>query len=162
MTAGRKPAATSQKRLNGNPGKRALNKDEPEAALYQKLPDPPEWLGEYAVAEWKRAGTILLSMGLLADADLQLFASYCQNVHMMIESSLDIKENGFTIEGARGVVKNPAVSTFQAATNALKSLSSEFGMTPASRTRFKRPDEDEESLEEIMNGTQAGDQDDAV
>jgi P27 family predicted phage terminase small subunit len=160
MPAGRKPTATAQKRLNGNPGKRALNHDEPAPKIFNKLPTPPDWLGEYAVAEWKRAGKILLELGLLADADLMLFAAYCQNVHMLIVASINVKQNGFTIAGARGEVKNPAVSSFQTATTALRSLASEFGMTPASRTRFKSPADDEESFEEIMNEVQ-GDADDA-
>ena len=41
---GRKPVPTRLKVIRGNPGKRALNKNEPQPA--GELADPPDWMSE--------------------------------------------------------------------------------------------------------------------
>jgi P27 family predicted phage terminase small subunit len=148
--SGRKPTATTEKKLRGNPGKRAINHDEPQAKLYDKMPPPPDWLGEHAVEAWNRNGPVLIEMYLLTEADFDLFASLCQNIHILIVSSQDINKNGMTIIGQRGRTRNPALATFAAASTALRGLSSEFGMTPSSRTRFKLPGDQGESLEDFL------------
>ena len=50
---GRKPIATHLKLLRGNPGKRALNKNEP--LPIGDLVDPPEWLTEQQKVAWSYA-----------------------------------------------------------------------------------------------------------
>jgi len=147
---GRRPTATIEKKLRGNPGKRKLNQDEPQAKLYEKLPPPPDWLGEHAIEAWNRNGPTLIEMYLLTEADFDLFASLCQQIHIMIVSSKDINENGMTIIGQRGRTRNPALATFAAATMALRALAAEFGMTPSSRTRFKLPGDPGETLDDFL------------
>lgn len=146
-----KPLATADKKLRGNPGKRKLNEDEPQARLYEEVPAPPIWLGKHAVEAWNRNGEVLIRMMLLTDADLELFATLCQAIHLMIESSQDINKNGMTIMGARGRVRNPAIATFTAATTTIRSLASEFGMSPSSRTKLKMPGEDGETLDDFLS-----------
>ena len=48
--AGRKPKPTAIKELEGNPGKRKLNKKEPKPE--KGMPVCPEWLLPEAKAEW--------------------------------------------------------------------------------------------------------------
>jgi P27 family predicted phage terminase small subunit len=136
----------------GNPGKRALPKkgEEPEPEYVAELPPPPEWLGENGITEWERVGPVLVSLRLLSEADLLIFAAYCANIDLMIESMLDIKKNGTTIRGARGDVRNPALASFAQAVTALRGLATEFGMTPSSRSRMKLPGDDGESLADLM------------
>ena len=50
--AGRKPKPTAIKELEGNPGKRKLNKKEPKPD--KEMPVCPEWLLPEAKAEWER------------------------------------------------------------------------------------------------------------
>ena len=52
MGAGRKPKPTAMKELEGNPGKRKLNKKEPMPG--KGMPDCPKWLLPDAQEEWKR------------------------------------------------------------------------------------------------------------
>ena len=52
MGAGRKPKPTAMKELEGNPGKRKLNKKEPVPG--KGMPDCPKWLLPDAQEEWKR------------------------------------------------------------------------------------------------------------
>lgn len=147
-----KPIPTEIKRLMGNPGKRKLpaKGEEPEPVIVDKLPDPPDWLGEFGAAEWLRVGPVLVDLRLLTAADLLSFGAYCANVDLMIESMLDIKRNGTTIRGARGDVRNPALASFAQAVTALRGLATEFGMTPSSRARMRLPGDDGESLADLM------------
>lgn len=151
MPAGRKPKPTEEKRLRGNPGGRPLNDKEPEAKLYKKLPDPPEWLGPYAKKEWNRAGTVLIEMRLFTDADWGAFAAYCQNLEIMILAMQDIDENGMTIVNQRGQARNPSLTAFASASTTMRALAAEFGMTPSSRSRMKfAGDDDEDGLDDIL------------
>lgn len=56
---GRRPLPTNWKVLRGNPGKRALNKHEPQPALPPAPPPCPEFLDGYARAEWERVSVEL-------------------------------------------------------------------------------------------------------
>lgn len=51
-TRGRKPTPTAIKKLEGNPGKRPLNKSEPKPI--RKAPFCPKWLEVEAKKEWQR------------------------------------------------------------------------------------------------------------
>lgn len=50
---GRKPKPTARKVAAGNPGKRALNKGEPDFGAVLNI-DPPAYLHKYAAEMWKR------------------------------------------------------------------------------------------------------------
>ncbi|MCQ2505555.1 MAG: hypothetical protein MJ113_00045 [Lachnospiraceae bacterium] len=50
--AGRKPKSTAVNKIEGNPGKRKLNKKEPVPA--KGVPECPDWLLPEAKAEWER------------------------------------------------------------------------------------------------------------
>ena len=144
---------TSIKQIEGNPGCRPLNKTEAQPpALSDKFPPPPEGLGEYGAAEWSRAGPLLARLKLLTEADIMAFTSYCMNVEVMIQAHLDIQENGLMIWGARGKIRNPALSTFASATANMRAWSGEFGMTPSARSRIHLPGDEEDELQDILNG----------
>ena len=51
-TRGRKPTPTAIKDLEGNPGKRKLNENEPKPE--KKAPACPKWLSKDARKEWHR------------------------------------------------------------------------------------------------------------
>lgn len=155
----RKAVPTEVKRLMGNPGKRALPKpgEEPDPVPIMELPDPPDWLGQYGVREWHRVGEHLIANHLLTEADLLTFTAYCANVDMLVEATLEIQSRGMTIMGARGPVRNPALATFAAATTSLRSLAAEFGMTPSSRARIRLPNDDGESLDDLLGSPEEED-----
>ena len=75
--AGRKPKPTSLKVLEGNPGKRQLNPNEPK--LDASVPKCPAWLSKEAKREWKRLVPFLEQAGLLTQVDRAAFAGYCQS-----------------------------------------------------------------------------------
>ena len=73
--AGRPPKPTHLKVLEGNPGKRALNKDEPKPQA--KIPSCPSHLDKEAKAEWRRISKELLQLNLLTAIDRAALAAYC-------------------------------------------------------------------------------------
>lgn len=73
---GRPPKPTAVKELEGNPGKRPLNKNEPKPK--QIAPKCPSWLEPDAKKEWRRLSKELETMGLLTQVDMAAFAGYCQ------------------------------------------------------------------------------------
>lgn len=150
MSVGRKPVPRATKELYGNPGKRPLGPEEPTDIQLEKLPDPPDWLGSRAVTEWHRVGPYLVNMGLLTHNDLLTFAAYCANVQQMVEAVEDLREQGYTIIGARGITRNPALTAFTNAVSSLRALAAEFGMTPSSRARIRLPEDDGESLADLL------------
>ena len=75
-TRGRKPTPTALKVLEGNPGKRKLNDNEPRPE--KKAPSCPKWLEPEAKKEWRRLAKKMEQMGVLTEVDMAAFAGYCQ------------------------------------------------------------------------------------
>ena len=67
-TRGRKPKPTAIKELEGNPGKRELNQNEPKPE--KKAPRCPTWLEAEAKKEWKRLAKQLEQLGILTEVDM--------------------------------------------------------------------------------------------
>jgi hypothetical protein len=56
MAGGPRPQPTTLRLLRGNPGKRKLNRDEPQPEIPPAVPDPPPHLLPLARDEWWRCG----------------------------------------------------------------------------------------------------------
>lgn len=134
--SGRRPKPTAQKALAGNPGKRKLNKDEPDFALVTNV-DPPEWLCEHATRVWRMLVPELLRAKVLALTDLHNVEAFCTaygNWRMAQES---VREHGIVVAGATGgPVKNPALTAANEAMRQMVTFGSMLGLDPASRTRI--------------------------
>ena len=76
-TRGRKPTPTAIKELEGNPGKRKLNENEPKPE--KKAPSCPKWLDKEARKEWHRLAKKMEAIGILTEVDMAAFAAYCQS-----------------------------------------------------------------------------------
>lgn len=76
-TRGRKPTPTHLKLVRGNPGKRALNKGEPQPPAGDTLMPPP-FLNDDAKVEWGRVLGDLQRCGLVTTIDRAALAGYCQ------------------------------------------------------------------------------------
>lgn len=144
--AGRKPKPTAIKVLNGNPGGRPLNLNEPRPDLGE--PAMPTALPAAAKKEWKRVVPILLKMGVLTLADGPALEAYCVAYAMWRAALKEIRKHGLTylsgdvviVDGkpVGGILRlNPAVGERDKAIKTMKSFMTEFGMTPSSRSRIK-------------------------
>lgn len=122
------PKPTKLKLVTGNPGKRALNKSEPE-------PPPgdvecPDTLLGAAKEEWNRIAPILLEAGLFTKADRAALLCYCQAFANTVEYEKLCREVGPDLALAKGFRKAATVAAGQ-----VRAFAAEFGMTPASRSR---------------------------
>ena len=130
---GRKPKPTALQKLEGNPGKRTLNK-------YEPLPPAstlrcPNYLLPEARKEWRRLAPALIAMGVLTVADAVPFAAYCTTYARWREAEDFISQHGAIYKDPRGFARpNPYVAMAAHHLREIKSLAAEFGLTPANRT----------------------------
>jgi P27 family predicted phage terminase small subunit len=132
------PTPTRLKILTGNRGKRPLNEREPIPA--NKIPRKPPILRGKAATEWYKISNILFKLGILTDIDSTALAIYCQNWERWLNAEKALKIEGQVIKTKTGrKVVNPHISISNQASENMRKFLSEFGMTPASRTRVKVP-----------------------
>lgn len=147
-TRGRKPKPTALKVLEGNPGKRPLNANEPKPE--KKAPKCPAWLEPEAKKEWRRMSKILEELGILTEIDASAFSGYCQAYARWKEAEEFLSKHGTIFKTPSGYIQQvPQVSIAQTYLKIMKDFCSEFGLTPSSRSR-------------INAGTAKGDTDDPM
>ena len=148
-TRGRKPKPTALKLLEGNPGKRQLNMNEPR--LTQKMPpECPDWLEEEAQAEWSRLSGTLFEMGILTDLDVAPFAAYCQAYARWREAEEFISQHGSIVKTKTGYWQQvPQVSIAHTNQKAMLQAAAEFGLTPSARSRIIAGNAKKEEVDEM-------------
>ena len=156
-TRGRKPKPTVLKILEGNPGKRPLNENEPIPP--KGSVNCPSWLEPEAKKEWKRLAPSLEAMGVLTQVDLTAFAGYCQAYARWREAEEFLTQHGSIFKTPSGYVQQvPQVSIAQQNLKIMQSFCSEFGLTPATRARIiaagggKEVDISDDPMEQILSG----------
>ena len=153
------PKPTNLKLLQGNPGKRKLNEDEPKYECSDEIINPPPFLSRYAKKEWKRIIPLLKKNGIISDVDVNTLAAYCQSYHRWIEAEKAVRTYGLTTVTDKGnIIQRPEVGIANKAMEAMVKYAKEFGLTPSSRTNLhiKTPDEVDDPLVEFMKGTKNG------
>ena len=147
-TRGRKPKPTAIKRLEGNPGKRPLNIYEPKPK--KKAPACPDWLDEEAKREWKRLAKTMEAMGVLTEADRAAFATYCDAYSKWKTATEFIDQHGLIFKTPSGYIQQvPQVSIAQTYGKLMTKIATEFGLTPASRSRIIAGGSGGEALDEM-------------
>ena len=149
---GRKPKPTAIKQLEGNPGRRPLNNNEPKPD--KKAPRCPAWLEEEAKKEWKRMSKILEQLGLLTEMDMAAFAGYCQAFARWKEAEEFISQHGTIIRTPNGYLQQvPQVSIAQTNLKIMLKFCEQFGLTPSARSRIaagENPEHDSDPMELIL------------
>jgi P27 family predicted phage terminase small subunit len=164
---GRKPKPISQQITEGDRRRhgrlKLATKSNPQPAC--GLPACPHYLRGHARAAWNVWSAELQAMGLDSAADAQLLEAACVNFQTAVTAHLQIQKQGEVVEeliiardsgkviGHR-VRKNPWVTVREHAHRLLLSFCSEFGVSPAARTRLniERPRTDEDEIEKILSG----------
>jgi P27 family predicted phage terminase small subunit len=130
---GRPRKPTALKELEGNPGKKALPKNEPRPD--PGMPEMPKGLSRDAKEEWRRVGPTLNRLGLFSHIDRTNFTEYCELVSDVKALRKIIKKEGRVYWVGGFIKRNPAVSELNRCLGLLRQYLIEFGMTPASRAR---------------------------
>ncbi len=134
--AGRPPKPTHLKLVDGNPGKRPINKDEPK--VEPGRPPMPRWLPKDGKDEWKLITAALESMGVLTKVDASAIAAYCAAWADLRAAQRGINKSGVFYKTRTGLIKrNPAAGVKADALRVVKAYLVEFGLTPASRSKVK-------------------------
>jgi len=151
MTQGRRPKPTAIKELEGNPGKRALNKSEPKPPKLSHAPACPDHLHGAAREHWKKITAQLLMLGVLTTIDLDALARYCQIYQRWLEAEEKIEKTGGPVITTRNgnLVQNPHLAVANKANEQLNSLAAEFGLTPASRSKVHADPPDEKAKKNL-------------
>lgn len=142
MANPRKP--TALRVIEGNPGKRALPKNEPKPAVSRSA--APEHLSREAKTEWRRVIAELTMLGVMTKLDRAALAAYCQAYGRWIQAERalarlaerDEASHGLLIKTSNGnVVQSPLVGAANRAMVIMLRAAAEFGMTPAARARVE-------------------------
>ena len=142
---GRRPKPTRLKVLTGNPGKHPLNHDEPRPL--PEIPDCPPELGPVARREWDRLVAELGKLKLLTNLDRAALAAYCGAYALWSEATEAIQKFGTMVKSPSGYpIQSPYVSIANRQAELMMRISSEFGFTPASRSRIAVPRSTEPTL----------------
>ena len=150
---GRTPKPTAIKQLEGNPGKRQLNTNEPKPK--QKAPTCPKWLDDEAKKEWKRLAKQMEQLGILTEVDMAAFAGYCQSYARWKEAEEFISKHGAIVKTPSGYWQQvPQVSIAQQYMKQMTKFCEQFGLTPASRSKIvtdKSDDSAEDTMEQLLS-----------
>lgn len=141
---GRKPKPTAVKKIEGNPGKRPLNDNEPR--FRPGLPHrPPSWMSKEAKKLWKHLVPQLEEIpGLLQRVDQTAMEQLCENYSIWKEAVQTLREKGMvfygeTKGGAEYIQPRPEVTIARNASKLVMEACSQFGFTPSSRGRINLP-----------------------
>lgn len=138
--SGRRPKPTARKELAGNPGKRALNKDEPVFTPLTGV-DPPDWFAEndlhLAVTMWEMTVKELCGQGIICLTDLAVLERWCVAYHFWRELVIAIARDGTRLKGATGgPIKNPDLTAKKEQESEMDRTGAMLGLDPGSRQRL--------------------------
>jgi len=146
-----KRTPTKLKILKGNPGRRKLNKDEPQ---YSKLEEaPPDSLCEIGRGEWNRIVGEMRASGVLTVADEKILWCYCSEYATAEQAVMELKGQSLILESPKGYpFQNPYLNIKRKSFLIMKTLATELGLTPSSRSRVSatpaKPDDPYKQLKE--------------
>jgi len=147
------PKPTTLKKLEGNPGKRPLNKREPMPLSVR--PACPQYLHPIAKKEWRRVVPELERLGILTVVDGTALETYCQAYANMVQAATFVNQHGMIFKTPQGCVQQlPQVAIFNKSALIVKAFCQEFGLTPSARGRMVVPgsEDDDEGMESLLEG----------
>ncbi|MGO4508004.1 phage terminase small subunit P27 family [Bradyrhizobium sp. 2TAF36] len=148
MMRGRRPKSTRIKALTGNPGKRPLNPHEPRPE--PAMPECPPQLSPVAKQEWIRLTAELSKLNLVTHLDRGALATYCGAYALWAEAMEQIQKYGTMVKSPTGYpIQSPYLSIANRQAELMMRIASEFGFTPASRSRISAPPPDQLPLLEL-------------
>jgi P27 family predicted phage terminase small subunit len=128
--------STALRLVQGNPGKRPLDRHEPQVPA--AMPQCPKHLHGEARKEWQRLAPQLVAAGLLTELDVAALSALCVTWALWSEAEQKLASEGLTVVGRGGAVRpSPWVAIASRAQRDMQLLAAEFGMTPNSRQRIR-------------------------
>ncbi len=135
--AGRKPKPSALRRLEGNPGRRPLNENEPAAVA--GLPKCPTHVKGEARREWHRIGKRLVAEKRMAHVYKAAFAAYCVAWGRWVEAERELEEFGTVIKTPQNfLVQSPYLAISNKAQAQMMKALSELGISPTSQAKVSK------------------------
>src|SRR4051794_32040209 len=146
---GRPPKPSRIKALTGNPGKRPLNAHEPRPA--PAVPECPPELSALARQEWVRLSAELSKLNLITLLDRGTLAAYCAAYAFWTEALQQLEKYGTMVKSPTGYpIQSPYLAIANRQAEIMMRVASEFGFTPASRSRISTPPPDQLPLLDLI------------
>ena len=134
MSKGRKKTPTELKLIQGNPGKRPINENEPKPGRSEY--DAPVFLEVEAKEIWDEEAPRLIEIGILTEADRSMFGAYCQKRADWLYYTRKAKGSSEIVKSPSGYpMQNPYISLANKAFEQMIKVAVEFGITPSSRSK---------------------------
>ena len=136
---GRKPVPTHLKVIRGNPGKRALNHDEPKPE--GDLVEPPNWMSEVQKAGWNYA-IENAPVGLLKKLDRSVLAVWVVAEDFHRRAVEQIEKFGLLTKAPNtGLpIQSPYLAIVNRQAGIMLKSAEQLGFSPASRSRIQLMD----------------------
>ena len=150
---GRKPKPTAIKKLTGNPGKRPLNDAEPHPPIPGRTPYVPRFLSDDGKKAWRELVKVLVDVGLYTVIDKFALAMFCQAYGRWMHAEQKVDELGEMLISKKSgqPYTNPWAYRADKHWEQARKMLSEFGLSPAERSRIKAAHQDEEmTLAEML------------
>lgn len=134
--------------VEGNPGHRPLNKEEPKPTLV--CPPAPHGLSDRARKHWRKVVKQLYRAKLMTEMDVDALAMYCELYARWAEAMEHLNkegpiitpikkqttdEDGNTVTEYSPPRRSPWLITVEAVFPQMKNMLNAFGMTPEARSR---------------------------
>lgn len=131
---GRKPKPTHLKEVAGNPGKRPLNKDEPQPE--GELFEPPADLPDIGKVLWTQA-IADAPPGLLRRLDSRILFAWCMAAALHSQAAHEVATLGALVKTKRNkeLIQNPYLAVMNRQAQIMLRAAAEMGFTPSSRSR---------------------------
>lgn len=137
---GRKPKPVALKELAGNPGKRALNKDQPRFTPLTNASMPDYFIEDgmsMAAVMWDVTVKELCGQGVLCVTDLSVLERWCVGYEVWRRAVKSIITNGTTLTAENGnAYANPDVVTKAKQEAVMATAGALLGLDPSSRQRL--------------------------
>lgn len=130
--AGRNPKPTALKLVNGNPGKRAINGQEPDPEYLNDL-TPPDYLSAAAKVVWNEIAPNLRNARVLTKMDVPMLHTVCESIATYRKAVLKCQQLGEI--GGSGSISQWEIVKSMSFKQAMAAMQ-QFGMSPAARTRI--------------------------
>lgn len=122
-----------------------MNPDEPRPE--PTIPECPPELSDPAKHEWQRLVTELSKLNMLTDLDRNALAAYCSAYALWVEAMEAIQKYGLMVKSPSGYpIQSPYVAIANRQCEIMMRYASEFGLTPASRSRISTPADSRRTL----------------
>ena len=136
MSRGRKKIPAEMHILAGTFRADRHNADAPKPK--EGIPPAPKHLDKVARAEYHRVARLLKKCRTITEADLAVLTCYASAWARLIEAEMQLKTTGLIVKSPAGFpCISPYLSIVRAASEELRKLAGELGLSPAARTKLK-------------------------